>query len=514
MTFEELISARLVFGIPGKKITSEIIQHFKETQAGGLILYRINYESPDQICKLISELEGVLGRRLLVTVDHEGGRVIMFGEGVTVFPSNQTIGQTGNTTYARKQGEQEGRELRRLGIDVNFSPVLDVLTDAYSPAIGIRAYGKDPSVVANMGAARIAAMQVEGLSACAKHFPGIGPATIDPHLNLPTITLGWGELEKTHLIPFARAMRTGVHSLMTSHVLYPKIDDAPKACTTFSRKIVGDYLRKSIGYKGVIFSDDLEMGAVRELVPIGEAAVQAVLAGHDVVLSCHDLNLEKQVAQALHQAAKEKRIPTKDLEDSYQRIQKLQGYRTERFAALPATPARAQREQDDARALVKEICDRSVTILRASPPLSPEVPTLAIVPEISSLADKILIEQDLLDEKSFFDRQYQSLGLKWQTHILSMEPSEEQIASAARAATTAAQTVLWLTDAHLFPSNKNLLEAVSKAARRLAVILLRDPYDVEYVPPNILCMTNYGYRSCDLAAILKRLATMSTVPSN
>src|SRR5882672_5817611 len=172
MTFEELIGRRLVFGIPGTRITDEIIRHFKDTQAAGLILYRINFESPDQTRKLISDLENALERKLLVCTDHEGGRVIMFRDGVTIFPSGQAIGKTGNTVFARQQGEQEGKELRRLGIDVNFAPVLDVLTEVYSPKTGSRSNGADPAFAAKMGAARLSAMQVEGLSACAKHFPG------------------------------------------------------------------------------------------------------------------------------------------------------------------------------------------------------------------------------------------------------------------------------------------------------------------------------------------------------
>src|ERR1700690_1155954 len=286
MTIEELIGSRLVFGIPGTTITPEIVRHFQDTHAGGLILYRINFESPDQIRKLISDLETALGRKLLVCCDHEGGRVIMFRDGITVFPSNQAIGKTGNTQLARRQGELEGRELRRLGIDVNFAPVLDVLTEAYSPNIGIRAYGADPDLVAKMGAARIAAMQVEEVSACAKHFPGLGPATLDPHLKLPVIQTTWREMEKVHLIPFARAMRTAVHSIMTSHPLYPNLDPAPKTPATFSRKIVHDYRRKGAGYKGVIFSDDLEMGAIREIGSIGEAAVKTAASGHDMILAC------------------------------------------------------------------------------------------------------------------------------------------------------------------------------------------------------------------------------------
>ncbi|MFZ2087373.1 MAG: glycoside hydrolase family 3 N-terminal domain-containing protein, partial [Desulfobaccales bacterium] len=138
MNFAELVGERLIIGIPGTRITPEIVSHFKELQAGGLILYRINFESPQQVKTLITDLEEALGRKLLVTADHEGGRVIMFRDGITVFPDNQAVGATGQIDYAARQGEIEARELRRLGIDVNLGPVLDVLTEAYSPNIGIR----------------------------------------------------------------------------------------------------------------------------------------------------------------------------------------------------------------------------------------------------------------------------------------------------------------------------------------------------------------------------------------
>ena len=143
MKLEELVGQRLVIGIPGTKITPEIVRHFQELHAGGLILYRRNFDSPVQIKKLIADLEEALGRKLLVTTDHEGGRVIMFRDGITVFPDNMALGGAGKIDYARQQGEIEAKELRRLGMDVNLAPVLDVLTEAYSPNIGIRSYGRD-----------------------------------------------------------------------------------------------------------------------------------------------------------------------------------------------------------------------------------------------------------------------------------------------------------------------------------------------------------------------------------
>ena len=267
MKLAELVGERLVIGIPGTKITPEIVRHFKELHAGGLILYRINFDSPPQLKKLIADLEEALGRKLLVTADHEGGRVIMFRDGITVFPDNLAVGGAGNIDYARQQGEIEAKELRRLGLDVNLAPVLDVLTEAYSPNIGIRSYGKDWRLVAEMGAARIAAMQQGGLSACAKHFPGKGHAPVDAHLGLPVIGSTWQEMEEVHLKPFVQAIQTGVDLVMSSHPYYPKLDPDPNKIATFSRRIIYDYLRGELNFKGVIASDDLEMGAIKAHLP-------------------------------------------------------------------------------------------------------------------------------------------------------------------------------------------------------------------------------------------------------
>jgi len=509
--FEQLVGQRLVFGIPGTTITPEIVQHFKDTHAGGLILYRINYESPDQIRKLISDLENALGRKLLVCVDHEGGRVIMFGGGVTVFPSAQAIGKTGNTQFARRQGEQEGRELRRLGIDVNFAPVLDVLTEAYSPNIGIRSFGSDPKLVADMGAARISAMQVEGLSACAKHFPGLGPATLDPHVKLPTIQTTWDELERIHMVPFMRAMRTAVHSIMTSHPLYPNLDPTPKTPVTFSRKIVYEFLRQKIGYKGVIFSDDLEMGAITELCPIGEAAVQTVHAGHDMILVCHSLKAEREAFDALVEAYRSKRLSTNELEESVKRIQTLKNKRTERFAAQPATELRAQKERDEAQTTVQEICELSATVLKQGASLSAAIPTLIIGPRVDTMASRVMVESTLMDEKAFMDAELKKLGIAGSVHLTGLLPDADQIQAAALAAGSAEQTILLLYDAQAEPSNKALLEAVQKSAKRLAVVLLRDVYDQSLVKENVLTVTNYGLRACDIRAALRKIFVPSPV---
>src|ERR1700687_2593740 len=273
MTLEALVGRRLMFGLRGPDLGEADIRLFRETEASGVMLYRRNFETPERLHRLLTGLEEALGRRLVVATDHEGGRVIMLGRGVTIFPDNLAAGTAGEVNFINRQGLFEGRELRRLGVDVNFSPVLDVLTERYSPNIGIRSYGKDPAVVSRYGAARILGMQSAGVSACAKHFPGKGHAPLDAHLGLPVIGSDWAEMHATHLPPFLAAIEVGVDCIMTSHPLYPRLDPSPRTPATFSRLIVEEYLRGEIGYRGVIVSDGLAVGRVRAICPVGPAEV-------------------------------------------------------------------------------------------------------------------------------------------------------------------------------------------------------------------------------------------------
>jgi len=505
MKLEEFVGERLVIGIPGTKITPKIVRHFQELNAGGLILYRINFDSPQQINQLIADLEEALGRKLLVTADHEGGRVIMFRDGITVFPDNLAVGTAGKIDYARQQGEIEAKELRRLGLDVNLAPVLDVLTEAYSPNIGIRAYGKDWRLVAEMGAARIAAMQQGGLSACAKHFPGKGHAPVDAHLGLPVIQSTWQEMEEVHLKPFVKAIETGVDLVMSSHPYYPQLDPDPQKIATFSRRIIYDYLRCELNFKGIIASDDLEMGAIKALCPIGEAGVLAARAGHDLLLVCHDLKAQKEVYHKLLEAYRRKQLPLHELEESAERIKRLKLKREQRFAGGEpgAEPA--------GLSLAARICRASVQVLqdeRKLLPLTSGEKSLGVIfPQFSWFDSKIMIEKEVLPEKEFVRNEFKKFGLNPAIHIVSIEPADEEIQQAVNLATNSDLTILFCFDAHLYPSNKKLLDSIQDSAKELVVDLLRDPYDVASLKAGVACLTDFGWRACQIKAAIEKMCS-------
>jgi beta-N-acetylhexosaminidase len=502
MTLEDMVGRQLVFGLPGPDATDADIRLFEDTRAGGIMLYRRNFETPERLARLLTRLESVLGRRLLIATDHEGGRIIMLGRAVTIFPDNLAAGIAGEVGFVRRQGIIEGRELRRLGVDVNFAPVLDVLTERYSPNIGIRSYGKDPALVARYGAARIRGLQSAGISACAKHFPGKGHAPVDAHLGLPVIESDWNEMHAVHLVPFMAAIEAGVDCVMTSHPLYPGLDPAPATPATFSRLIVDEYLRGQVRFRGVVVSDDLEMGAVRALCAIGEATVRAAAAGHDLLLVCHTESAQRAAYTALLEAYRTRALPRRSLEHSVARLDALSARRASRFDGGQPGPER------DGEPLAKALATRATTFVAPPPPgwgrrLNGRV--VAVFPRLSSLADRITVESALLDEARYLREAMLPYGVEPEVEVVDVEPSETEIARACAQAEAADASILFLYDAHLYPSNRQLLDALQGTAQALAVVLMRDPYDVRLLRPGTAGITAYGWRRCQLDAVLARL---------
>jgi len=501
MDIQDLVGERLMIGLVGPTLTEDDVGAFRDTRAAGVILYRRNFESPAALAVLLDSLESALGRRLLVATDHEGGRIVMLGHGVTIFPDNLALGTAGDEASAFRQGLIEARELRRLGVDFNLGPCLDVLTERYSPNIGIRSYGKDPKIVSRYGVARIRGMARGGLSACAKHFPGKGHSPLDAHLRLPTIDSTPEEMEELHLPPFVDAIAAGIEAVMTSHPVYPKLDPSGVPAT-FSRRLVGDWLRRDLGFPGVIVSDDLEMGAVSETCPIGEAAVRAAAAGHDLLLVCHTAAAQRSAAASLVAAYREGRLPRDECEAAGARVQRLRLARPERREG--GEPA----AEPDGPPLAKAIATRAVTeVGRGAPDLGRALNgrVLVVFPRFSDLAPRITIEPEIADETGWVRGAFGPAGIAPDVAVVGIEPGPAEIADAAARAAAADATVLFLYDAHLYASNRALLEALQAGARRLAVALLRDPYDAALLAPGVRGLTAYGFRKCQLDAVVARL---------
>ena len=320
MTLETLIGARLAVGFPGTEATPELIAHLRAVHAQSLVVFARNFHSPEQFCRLIQQLSEGVGAPLLVMVDHEGGRVVRFSTGVTQFPDAMTQGRTQGPDAIERQGAVEAQELRGLGVRVNLAPCVDVFVEDSDPVIGDRSYGTDSDLVGRLGAARIRGLQSHGVMACAKHFPGLGAVERDPHQTLPTIALDWAAMDTTHLPPFRAAIASDVAMVMSSHVCYPTLGDPPGLPATFSPRLSRELLRQRLRFDGLLLTDDLEMGALRQSGSMGEVAVRATEAGHDLLLICSDPAAQQEAFASLRAAYQDGRLPPGGLESSVERL--------------------------------------------------------------------------------------------------------------------------------------------------------------------------------------------------
>jgi beta-N-acetylhexosaminidase len=301
----------------------------------GAVLFARNVESPEQVAALSAALKHAARRPFLFSVDQEGGRVMRLraAHGFTELPAMRTLGATGDAALARGIGALLGRELRAVGIDQDFAPVVDVDTNPRNPVIGDRSLSRDPAEVARLGAALVRGIQSAGVAACAKHFPGHGDTLQDSHLELPRLPHDLSRLRAVELPPFRAAAAAGVASVMTAHVVFEPLDAAWPA--TMSAPVLR-LLREECGFRGAVISDDLEMQAVAAHFPLEDAVPAAVNAGADLLLVCHRAETQHRAIDALRRAVERGRVSRERLAEARGRAAALL-----RWAGPPPDPRRA-----------------------------------------------------------------------------------------------------------------------------------------------------------------------------
>ncbi len=513
LTLEEKVGQILCFGWQGadddesRTVNDHARTLIEDLRVGSIILLGRNIGTRERARELIDELQSLSRLPLMIAVDQEGGMVNRFAEPFHQFPGNMALGAVAagegigiGEQMAERQANVQARELRSVGVNWSFAPVVDVNNNPDNPIIGVRSYGEDPDLVGRLGAAAISGLQNEGVLACAKHFPGHGDTSVDSHLALPTVAGDLERLFSVELAPFRRAIAAGVGSIMTAHILFPGVDAALPA--TMSQAVLTGLLRQQMGYDGVVITDCLEMSAISDGIGTAQGAVEALKAGADVVLVCHTLEKQRETRNAVIDAVKSGELPEVRLAEAVGRV--LSAKR--KVTSHEGTGEDGEWDEQAVDDFEAEVASRSITVVRTTAAIPLQLRPGGTITVMS--AHPVLHE---------VCGEFVQRGLNARGYPLSVEISDDdlQVAEEIALQSRSQKQPMVLLTTPREPWSEDPIDQDRQAllVRRmlkvygpaLIVVALRDPYDLRRFPEVANYVCTYGYRKCSLKAVVEVL---------
>ncbi|MBM7703515.1 glycoside hydrolase family 3 protein [Metabacillus iocasae] len=511
MTIEEKVGQMLMPDFRtwnGKNVTEmlpEIEALVKKYHLGGVILFRENVVTTEQTAKLVSQYQEAAEKQgLLVTIDQEGGIVTRLQSG-TDMPGNMALGATRSVDISRNVGQAIGEELASLGINVNFAPDMDVNNNPDNPVIGVRSFGEDPKLVAEMGVAYIEGLQKAGVAATAKHFPGHGDTAVDSHIGLPEVPHDIERLKEVELYPFQQAMNAGIDAIMTAHVTFPKIDPT-KAISkktgeeiavpaTLSYKVLTELIRDEMGYEGVISTDAMNMKAIADHFGPVDAAIRAVQAGTDIVLM--PIGLE-EVAEGILQAVKDGDISEERIEQSVERLLTL---KVNRGIFKEETPQPIEEKVANAlqivgspshKAVEKEAAERSITLVKNE----------SVLPLHVSKDDSVVVvgRTSLSDLTAAVKTYHPNATILEASSSFQLTDAQMQVVKDAKAVIVGTSTFNVSGRSPEHAQMKLVHTLVAQTDAPVIAIGIRNPYDVMAYPNVDAYLAQYGFRPASFQA--------------
>ncbi|MGZ8843698.1 MAG: glycoside hydrolase family 3 N-terminal domain-containing protein, partial [Pyrinomonadaceae bacterium] len=332
LPFEQQVGQFFFIGLPGTEVDSETRELIEEIKPGGIILFGRNVETPEQVRKLLDDSRALVPTPMLCGIDQEGGLVDRLREIFPPMPSARALRQHGDLAGVRTLGRITGELLRMLGLNINFAPVMSIITQERSlltNGLYSRSFGSSPGEVLGYTTVYMRGLQATGVLGCLKHFPGIGAGTVDSHIEMPLVPLSRDDLLAQDLAPYIELFQRvddRVRVVMVSHGGFPNIN-IKKGTTggliepaSISPGIVTHLLRQELGYNHLVVTDDLEMGAIAKHCEIEEASVKAFAAGEDMLLICATPETIRRGYTALLEAARAKQISERRMRASLKRI--------------------------------------------------------------------------------------------------------------------------------------------------------------------------------------------------
>ncbi|MFB4322260.1 glycoside hydrolase family 3 N-terminal domain-containing protein [Priestia sp. BR_2] len=486
LTLEQKVGQMFICGFNALTPNEHANILIEQFQVGGICYFRRNVKTLPQLAELSESLQQLASGSqpfpLLISIDQEGGMVARIDhEGISRIPGNMALGAAGSAEDAYRVAQIGARELRSLGVNMNFAPCLDVNNNPRNPVIGVRSFGEDPHAVAELGTAAIKGYQEEGVSATAKHFPGHGDTSVDSHLGRASVPHDLERLRSVELFPFAQAIKDGVDAIMTAHVSFPAIEpsDLP---ATLSHAVLTGLLREEMGFEGLIVTDCLEMHAISKEYGIPEGAIRAIEAGADCVLVSHTLSEQTAAITAVIEAVRGGRLPVELIDKAVDRILALKQRNAKLAEELPVHPIGEVAEET--KQLLAQIAGRGITLVKdeGQLPLKPEQAVAVIWPE--------LLQATQVDEawsKSYtLGDALRSYGVQADDLRVGTDMSDEEVEQAVKAAEGYKQIVVatYTSESRLPQGQQKLVSRLSELEDvTLVIVATRNPYDINDLPP-------------------------------
>ena len=472
MTIKQMLGQKLIFGFHGTELSEEFIALIREYRIGNVILFRRNVESAGQLRRLCGQIQSLIrevtGYPAFIVIDQEGGIVSRLPDDAVTVPNAMAVAATNDPENARLCAEVTIRQLQGLGVNFNMAPVLDVNTNPDNPVIGVRSFGDDPEKAAAFGEATVRAYENTGVFCCGKHFPGHGDTSVDSHLGLPRVEKTLEELEAAELIPFRRCIDAGIPAIMSSHILFPNIEKE-NIPGTMSRTIITDLLKGKLGFRGLVFSDCMEMEAIQKYYGTARGAVAAFKAGVDLAELSKTIGLMYDTARAVNEAAERGEF---DMEELRQSVEKILAVKKQMLEQPRPELTNLRRDRE----LVERVHRQAITCCRGS------VPVLDENTFFCGCGDYRVSLAGNPEDRAVSFPEHMAAAFGGGAMVTAKDPGEAEIRAVAEAAARYDRIVLGTSNAHLFPGQLALAKALAETGKELVAVALRNPYDLPALP--------------------------------
>ncbi len=502
LSLREKVGQMFMIGFQGRSLPREVRAFINEANIGFVSLFWRNVESPAQVVELTNEIHASAKIPPMIFTDQEGGVVCQFGEMASTFTSPMGLSATGEPLMAETAGAGIGRDMALLGIDGVIAPVVDVNRKPSNPIIGVRAFSDEPETVVRFSRPFLRGLRGAGPAPVLKHFPGHGGTSADSHLALPVVEEDLDFLREVDLRPFA-SLSQEVDFVMSAHVVFPAVDPSGLPAT-FSRRILGEVLRTELGFEGVVFTDCLEMAAIRENFSPEATVKLAVEAGADVLVVSHSLELQRELYAILLNMVKEGEIPEERINLSVSRILRAK----EKYGVLNSkerAPRQAEENLRALRAVEDEVCAASIALLRnevRAIPIS-QNERVGIV-EWDKVPSTVPISE--ARRKSYLDAR---AGEYFEGAEVLLLPLEEPDFSAVKEF-VASHDALILAPYSRTPEAERLqgevISEILKMKEDAVVSSLANPYDIRRFPRAKTYLAAFSFRDCSIKALFDVLA--------